>query len=153
MTEQKPPRKTIEPLKERQLQLVKEFQLINKWEDRYRKIISIGKTLPPLEDQHKTDDLKVKGCQSQVWLMARQDEHQHLHFQADSDALIVKGLVAILLRIYTDATPDEILNTPPDFIKELGFAHHLSPSRTNGLYALIKQIFFYATAFKYQQTM
>ena len=135
-------------LKQRQLKLINEFSHIKSWEDRYRQIIAMGKSLPPLSSDKKLDEYKVRGCQSQVWLLAHRQENNKIIFTADSDALIVRGLVAILLQIYSDSTPDEILNTPPDFIQQLGLASHLSPSRANGLYAMVKQIFYYATAFK-----
>ncbi len=118
------------------------------WEDRYRHIIDLGKSLPPMREDDKTEDLKVRGCQSQVWLKAELRPDRTLHFIADSDALIVKGLIAMLLRIYSDRTPQEILASDPDFIRELGLAQHLSPSRANGLNAMIKQIKYYALAFQ-----
>ena len=108
-----------------------------------------------MPDDLKVDDLKVKGCQSQVWLKAdlRKDANgeARVYFLADSDALIVKGLVAILLKVYSGRTPKEILDLSPDFIRELGFEANLSPSRANGLQAMIKQIKFYALAFSYKQ--
>lgn len=135
-------------LMDRQKQLVSEFSKLSSWEDRYKHLIGVGKELPAMNDEKKLDEVKVKGCQSQVWLHARLDDQQRIHFEADSDAMIVRGLVAVLLRVYSDATPDEILSTPPDFIKEIGFETNLSPSRANGLYSMIKQIMYYATAFK-----
>ncbi len=117
----------------------------------------MGKSLPEFPEKLKTEDLKVKGCQSQVWLSATLKEElnensaslvKKIYFQADSDALIVKGLIAILLRVYSGRTPDEILALAPDFISELGFSSNLSPSRANGLQAMVKQIKYYALAFK-----
>lgn len=134
-------------LLERQKEVVNEFTTLKDWEDRYKKLIEIGKALPPLPDEKKHDEFKVKGCQSQVWMHARVHEGR-VQFEADSDALLVRGLVALLLRVYSDATPDEILITPPDFIKDIGLESKLSPSRANGLLSMIKQMKFYAMAFK-----
>ena len=129
--------------------LVAEFQKFPNWEDRYKKLIEIGRTLPEMPEDLKTEDLKVKGCQSQVWLHARLDDQGRVFFQGDSDAQLVKGLVAILLRVYSDALPQEILNFPPEFLKTLGFEANLSPSRSNGLHSMLKQIRNYAIAFSY----
>ena len=111
-------------------------------------MIQLGKQLEPLPDELKVEDLKVKGCQSQVWMQAQLNDKGQVVIRADSDALIVKGLVSLLLRIYSEATPKQILETPPNFIEELGFKSHLSPSRANGFYAMVRQIHYYATAFK-----
>jgi cysteine desulfuration protein SufE len=132
---------------ERQKQVVQEFAGLSDWEARYKKLIEIGKRLPGLPDEKKLEDYKVKGCQSQVWIHAKMNDGKVI-FEADSDALLVRGLVALLLRIYSDATPDEILVTPPDFVKEIGLESKLSPSRANGLFSMIKQIKFYAMAFQ-----
>jgi cysteine desulfuration protein SufE len=131
---------------ERQKSIVREFEGLKDWEDRYKKIIELGKALPDLPPEKKLDDFKVKGCQSQVWMYARMSDGK-IFFEADSDALLVRGLVALLLRIYSDAKPSEVLSTPPDFVKELGFETKLSPSRANGLYSMIKQMKYYAMAF------
>ena len=119
------------------------------WEKKYEKIIEYGKAWPGLDEATKIDDLKVKGCQSQVWIKAELNSEKKIVFKGDSDALIVKGLVAILLKIYSDETPETILKTEPDFLKDIGFDSGLSPSRTNGLYSMLKQIKYYATAFQY----
>jgi cysteine desulfuration protein SufE len=132
---------------DRQKQIVAEFSGLSNWEDRYKKLIELGKTLPDLPDEKKLEDYKVKGCQSQVWIHARMDDGKVI-FEADSDALLVRGLVALLLRIYSDATPGEILITAPDFVKEIGLESKLSPSRANGLFSMIKQMKFYAMAFQ-----
>jgi len=134
-------------IKDRQKEVVAEFNGISDWEDRYKKIIEIGKALPEMPDARKLEDYKVKGCQSQVWIHADFKDGKVI-FDADSDALIVRGLVALLLRIYSNASPDEILLTPPDFVKEIGLESKLSPSRANGLYSMIKQMKFYAMAFQ-----
>ena len=123
-----------------------QFQALSHWEDKYRQIIGMGKKLPPLEKKYQTQEYLVKGCQSQVWLVA-QWHPPHVDFKADSDALIVKGLIAILLKVYSGKTPDQILAFSPKFIEELGLNTHLSQTRANGLVAMIKQIRYYAIAF------
>ncbi len=119
------------------------------WEKKFEKIIEYGKHWPGLTDAEKLEDLKVKGCQSQVWIKAELNSNKKIVFKGDSDALIVKGLVAIVLKIYSDESPETILKTEPQFLREIGFDSGLSPSRTNGLYSMIKQIKYYATAFQY----
>lgn len=135
--------------RERQQAIVAEFQGLLDWEARYRKLIELGKALPDLPDEKKAEDFKIRGCQSQVWMHARL-ENGRVIFEADSDALLVRGLVALLLRVYSDATPAEILTTAPDFVREIGLESKLSPSRANGLFAMIKQMKFYAMAFQTQ---
>lgn len=134
-------------LKQRSEQIIAEFSRLETWEDRYKKIIALGKKMPDLPDSLRTEESKVKGCQSQVWLHAKQNDQGEIIFQGDSDALLVKGLVAMLLEIYSGSTPEEILTTPPEFLKAIGFEGNLSPSRANGLFAMIKQIRYFATAF------
>lgn len=134
-------------LAERQNEVVAEFAGLADWEQRYKKLIELGKQLPDLPDEKKLEDFKVKGCQSQVWMHARM-ENGRIYFEADSDALLVRGLVALLLRVYSGATPQEILTTPPDFVREIGLENKLSPSRANGLFSMIKQMKFYAMAFQ-----
>ncbi len=131
---------------ERQKQIVAEFQPLDSWEERYKKIIALGKALPDLPEAKKTEDAKVKGCQSQVWLHADLVNGKVI-FSADSDALLVRGLVALLLRLYSELTPQEILTTSPDFIKEIGLESKLTPSRANGLMSMVKQIKYYGLAF------
>lgn len=135
-------------IKETQSQIVEEFSGLGNWEQRYKKIIDLGKALPELDEKFKTEELKVKGCQSQVWIHASLSDDNKVIYQADSDALIVRGLVALLMKVYSGATPDEILATEPTFIGDIGLQSHLSPSRTNGLMSMIKQIKYYAAAFK-----
>lgn len=131
-------------------QIKKDFSSQYDWEHKYEKIIEYGKKWPGLEESLKNEDLKVKGCQSQVWIKADLDPvTKKVIFRGDSDAIIVKGLVAIVLSVYSNETPDMILRTEPLFLKEIGFDSGLSPSRTNGLYSMIKQIKYYATAFQY----
>lgn len=134
-------------LMERERAVVAEFAGLADWEDRYKKLIELGRALPEMPEGKKLEDYKVKGCQSQVWMHARVEDGRVI-FEGDSDALLVRGLVALLLRVYSGATPEEILNTPPDFIREIGLESKLSPSRANGLFSMIKQMKFYAMAFQ-----
>jgi cysteine desulfuration protein SufE len=134
---------------DRQNKVIADFSAHTQWEDRYKKIIEIGKALPEMAENLKTEQNIVKGCQSQVWLHAALNDQGQVMLQGDSDALIVKGLVALLLAVYSGATPEEILATPPEFLKALGFEGNLSPSRANGLHAMLKQIKNYALAFDY----
>jgi len=133
---------------DRQAKLVQEFAAFPNWEERYKHLIEKGKKLPALPPEIQDEKYKVKGCQSQVWLHAGLDAQGRMVLQGDSDALIVKGLVAVLLEAYSPATPDEVLGARTDFLKDLGFEGHLSPSRANGLFAMLKQILYYATAFQ-----
>ena len=125
------------------------FDRCSTWEQKYEKIIELGKKWPGLEDSEKSEDLKVKGCQSQVWIKAELSKDKKIIFKGDSDALLVKGLVAIVLQIYSDETPKTILATDVGFLKDMGFDTGLSPSRSNGLYSMIKQLKYYGTAFQY----
>lgn len=134
---------------EDKIESVKKDFSSNNWEEKYEKIIEYGKSWPGLDETSKIDDLKVKGCQSQVWIKAELSADKKIIFKGDSDAIIVKGLVAILLKVYSGETPETILKTEPNFLKDIGFDSGLSPSRTNGLYSMIKQIKYYATAFQY----
>lgn len=127
--------------------LVAEFQKFADWEDRYKYIIDLGKNLPEMREEDKTEQNKVKGCQSQVWLHAHLDKGI-VYFSADSDASIVKGIVSILVRVYSGATPAEILATKPEFLDQIGLRQHLSMSRANGLSSMVKQISMFALAFK-----
>lgn len=136
-------------IEQRQAQVISDFSALSDWEARYKKIIDLGKSLPEMPADLKTEKNIVKGCQSQVWLHAALNEKGQVILQGDSDALIVKGLVGLLLRVYSGATPSEILNTPPEFLKALGFEGNLSPSRANGLHSMLRQIKMYATAFDY----
>jgi cysteine desulfuration protein SufE len=129
--------------------LKSEFAALSSWEDKYQKLIDMGKKWPGLPDDLKIEDLKVKGCQSQVWIKAEMTADKKIVFRGDSDALLVRGLVAIVLSIYSNETPQSILSTDPVFLKEMGFDSGLSPSRSNGLYSMIKQVKYYATAFQY----
>jgi cysteine desulfuration protein SufE len=134
-------------LQQRVQKIIQEFSRLEDWESRYKAIIEMGRALPELADALKTEDAKVKGCQSQVWLHAR-IEQGRVVFQGDSDALLVRGLVALLLRVYSRATPAQILQTPTDFVQQMGLGEKLSPSRANGLFSMIKQIKYYALAYQ-----
>ena len=127
--------------------LKSDFQKDPDWEARYKRVIDIGKALAPLPEKYRTEQYLVKGCQSQVWLHAELGSDGRMKLVGDSDAVIVRGLVACLIRVYSDATPAEVLSVTPQFLKDLGFESHLSPSRANGLNSMVKQIYLYATAF------
>lgn len=131
----------------RRQKLIAEFQNLPDWESRYKKIIALGKSWPDLPETLKTEEAKVKGCQSQVWLHAHRAADGGVEFQGDSDAFLVKGLVALLLGLYSGLQPETILKNPPEFLKELGFESNLSPSRANGLNSMIKQMKTFAMAF------
>lgn len=137
------------PIADKIEQIKKDFGAQVDWETKYEKIIEYGKKWPGLPDELKIEDLKVKGCQSQVWIKAEPGPDKTILLRGDSDALIVKGLVAIVLTVYSGETPETILKTEATFLKEIGFDSGLSPSRSNGLYSMIKQIKYYATAFQY----
>lgn len=123
-----------------QADLVDEFDIFDDWMSRYEYVIDLGRQLPDFPDEWKTDVNKIQGCQSQVWLnMALRDGK--IHIDGTSDASIVSGLVAIVLRVYSGREPQEILNTKPDFIADLGFNDHLSPTRSNGLHSMLRAIY------------
>ena len=122
-----------------QQDLIGEFQLFDNWLDRYQYLIDLGRKLPEFPDEYKTDDYRLHGCQSQVWLRAT-EEAGELSFAAISDSAIVSGLIAVLMRVYSGRTPADILATPPDFIDAIGLDAHLSPTRSNGLHAMIDAI-------------
>lgn len=128
-------------------EIVDEFSLFDTWDDKYEYIIDLGKRLAPLPDQFKVDANKVKGCQSTVWLVADYDQGK-IFYRAESDAVIVKGLISMLIRVLSGHTPDEILNAKMDFINKIGMTSHLAQTRSNGLLAMVKQMKHYALAFK-----
>lgn len=132
-----------------QQKIIQEFKGFTTWEEKYKHIITLGKQLPEMPEEDRREDLKVKGCQSQVWLKADLDQSYKVVFQADSDALIVKGLIALLLSVFSHQTPEDILAADVKFIEEIGLSSHLSASRANGLQSMIKQIKYYAHAFDY----
>ncbi|MCD2421759.1 SufE family protein [Niabella pedocola] len=136
--------KSIEEIEE---EIVDEFSLFDSWDDKYEYIIDLGKKLQPLDDAFKKDENKVKGCQSTVWLVADYQDG-HVIYKAESDAVIVKGLISMLIRVLSNHTPDEILNADMDFINKIGMTSHLAQTRSNGLRAMVKQMKHYALAFK-----
>jgi cysteine desulfuration protein SufE len=128
-------------------EIIEEFALFDSWDDKYEYIIDLGKRLPPLDPKYKTDENRVRGCQSSVWLVANY-ENGKLFYQADSDALIVKGLISMLIRVLSGKTPDEIIEAKLDFIREIGMTTHLAQTRSNGLLNMVKQMKHYALAYK-----
>lgn len=130
-------------IKEIQEEIVDEFTMFEDWMQRYEYMIELGKSVPVIDDQYKTDNNLIKGCQSKVWLHSEL-EGDKIHFSADSDAIITKGIVAVLLRVFNDQSPKDILEANMDFIDEIGLKEHLSPTRANGLVSMIKQIKLYA---------
>ncbi len=128
---------------EKQAQVVAEFQAIPEWEERYKRIIALARNLPPMPDELKTDERKVRGCASTVWLYARANGDQ-VHYVADSDAVLVRGLIALLLGVYSDESAEDIVACKPDFIETIGLNANLSPNRANGLSAMVLQIKRYA---------
>ncbi len=128
-------------------EIVEEFSLFDSWDDKYEYIIDLGKKLPPLDDQYKKDENRVRGCQSTVWLTADY-ENGKIFYKADSDAVIVKGLISMLIRVLSGQEADKIINANLDFIKEIGMMSHLAQTRANGLLAMVKQMKNYALAFK-----
>jgi cysteine desulfuration protein SufE len=133
-------------LAQAQQDIVEEFALFGDWQDRYEHLIELGKELPLIAPEKKTEENIVRGCQSRVWLNAEQ-QNDLVHFTADSDAMITKGLIALLVRVLNDRTPEEILNTPITFIDAIGLREHLSPNRANGLSAMLDQMKRYALAY------
>jgi cysteine desulfuration protein SufE len=128
-------------------EIVEEFSLFDSWDDKYEYIIDLGKKLPALEDVYKKDENKVRGCQSTVWLVAEYRDGR-IFYKAESDAVIVKGLISMLIRVLSGQTPDDIVQAPLDFIREIGMTSHLAQTRSNGLLAMVKQMKNYALAYK-----
>ncbi|MCG2610440.1 SufE family protein [Flavobacterium sp. SM15] len=134
-------------IKEIQEEIVDEFSMFDDWMQRYEYIIELGKSLPLINEQFKTDDNIIKGCQSKVWVHA-EEQAGNVVFTADSDAILTKGIIAILVRTFSNQSPKAILESDTDFIDEIGLKEHLSPTRANGLVSMIKQIKMYALAFQ-----
>ncbi len=132
---------------EKESQIINEFSMFDDWIDKYNYLIELGKTLPVIDEQHKTDQYLISGCQSKVWLFAFIKEGK-VFFTGDSDAIITKGIVNLLIRVLSDQTPDDIIQAKLEFIDNVGLKEHLSPTRSNGLSAMIKQMKLYATVFK-----
>ena len=133
-------------IKDIQEEIVDEFSMFDDWMQRYEYIIDLGKNLPLIQEEFKTDDNLIKGCQSKVWLKGEQNTDK-IVFTADSDAILTKGIIAILIRTFSNQTATDILNADMDFIDEIGLKEHLSPTRANGLVSMIKNIKMYALAF------
>ncbi len=134
-------------INERQDEIIDEFSGFDDWMDKYQLLIDLGNEQQPLEEKYKTEQNLIDGCQSRVWLQADYVDGK-IHFTAESDALIVKGIVALLIRVLSDATPQEILDAELYFIDKIGLKEHLSPTRSNGLLAMVKQMRMYALAFQ-----
>src|SRR5882724_11652541 len=134
-------------IKEEQDEIIADFEFFGGWEDKYEYIIQMGKELPPLEEQYKKEENLIRGCQSRVWLHAEQTDGK-LIFTADSDAVITKGLVSMVIRVLSGHTPKEIVDAEIYFIDAIGLRNHLSPTRSNGLLSMLKQIKLYALAFQ-----
>lgn len=134
-------------IKEIQDEIIDEFTGFDDWLDRYQLLIDLGSEQEPLPEEYKTDNNLIEGCQSRVWLQADVVDGKVI-FRAESDALIVKGIIALLIKVYSGHTPDEILASEPYFVEAIGLKEHLSPTRSNGLVAMIKQMRLYALAFK-----
>lgn len=133
-------------ISEIQEEIISDFEQFEDWMDKYSYLIEIGNSLPEIDPKYKTDDNLIRGCQSRVWLQQKL-VGDYLIFEAESDALIVKGLVALLLKVYSERTPKEILANDPYFINKIGLHQHLSPTRSNGLMSMVKQIKLYAMAY------
>ena len=134
-------------INEIQDQIIDEFGCVEDWMDKYQMLIELGNTLEPLDEKYKTPQNIIEGCQSRVWLQADYRDGL-IHFTGESDAVIVKGIVSLLIQVLSGHTPDEILNTELYFIDQIGLKEHLSPTRSNGLVSMIKQMRVYALAFK-----
>ena len=146
-------------INEIQDEIIEEFSGFDDWMDKYQLLIDLGNEQEPLEEKYKTEQNLIDGCQSRVWLVAEEREvkseevksEKRIHFRAESDALIVKGIVSLLIRVLSDHTPQEILDADLYFIEEIGLKEHLSPTRSNGLVAMVKQMRVYALAFSAKQ--
>ena len=130
--------------------IIDEFSLFDDWMQRYEYMIDLGKSLPLIDEEYKTDAYSIKGCQSKVWVHAGIEDGK-VHFTADSDAIITKGIIAILIRAFSGQSPQDIIDADMAFIDEIGLKEHLSPTRANGLVSMIKQLKLYAVAFRVQQ--
>ena len=137
----------MESIAEKQQEVIEEFSLFEDWMQRYEHMIDLGKSLPLIAEEYKTEDNIIKGCQSKVWVHAALEEDQ-LVFTADSDAIITKGIIAILIRVFSHQHPKAILEADTDFIDKIGLKEHLSPTRANGLVSMMKQIKMYAVAYQ-----
>jgi cysteine desulfuration protein SufE len=137
-------------IKEIQDEIVDEFSMFEEWDERYQYVIDLGKTLPLVDEKYKTEENIIKGCQSKVWLHGEEKDGK-IVFTADSDAILTKGIIAILIRVFSNQEPADILQADTAFIDEIGLKEHLSPTRANGLVSMIKQIKMYALVFQAKQ--
>ncbi len=133
-------------IKEKQEEIIEEFSVFDDWMDKYNYLIELGNDLPAMDEQYKTQQNLIEGCQSKVWLNADMKDGK-LKFSADSDAIITKGIIALLVRVLNNEAPEDVLNTDLHFIDEIGLQQNLSPTRSNGLLAMVKQMKLYAMAF------
>ena len=134
-------------IEETEQEIIEEFEIFEDWMQKYEYIIDLGKSLPIIDEKYKTEDKLIKGCQSRVWLHSEQKDGKVI-FTADSDAIITKGMVALMIRVLSNHTPDEIMNAKLDFVEKIGLTQHLSPTRSNGLVSMIKQMKMDAIAYK-----
>lgn len=137
-------------IEKKEQQIVNEFSIFDDWMDRYNYLIELGKSMPIIDDKYKTDQYLISGCQSKVWLYADFEDGKVL-YSADSDAIITKGIVNLLIRILSNQTPQEIIDAPLGCIDSIGLKEHLSPTRSNGLVSMIKQMKMYAMVYKLKQ--
>ena len=135
-------------VQEKENAIIEEFDMFDDWMDKYAYLIELGKELPLIDEKYRTEKYLISGCQSRVWMHARQDENGKVIFTADSDAVITKGIISLLVKVFSGHTPKEILTSDFGFLDKIGLKEHLSPTRANGLTSMIKQIQFYAQAFQ-----
>jgi cysteine desulfuration protein SufE len=140
-------KQSIKMIRDLENEIISEFQQFDDWMDKYNYLIEMGKSLPVIDEKFKTDSNLITGCQSKVWLFAIH-EGGRIYFKADSDAVITKGIISMLIRVLSGQTPDDIINADMEFIDSIGLKEHLSPTRSNGLSSMIKQMKLYALAFK-----
>jgi cysteine desulfuration protein SufE len=135
-------------IEEKQQEIISDFSMFNDWMQKYEFIIDLGKDLPLIQEQYKTEDNLIKGCQSRVWLQADLDSHGRLDLSADSDAIITKGLIALVIQVLNHELPADVAKADLHFVKDIGLSEHLSPTRSNGLASMIQQIKNYAIAYQ-----
>ncbi len=133
-------------IEEKQAEIIEEFSYFDEWMEKYEHLIELGKELPLIDEQYKVEDNLIKGCQSRVWLHGELDDRGRVKFTADSDAIITKGIISMLVRILSDEKPRDIISADLHFIDDIGLHEHLSPTRSNGLLAMIKQMKYYGLA-------
>ncbi len=134
-------------IQETEKEIIEEFELFDDWMGKYEHLIELGRSLPIIEDKHRTEDKLIKGCQAQVWLHSEVKDGKVI-YTADSDAIITKGMVALMVRVLSNHTPEEIVNAKLEFVEKVGLTKHLSPTRSNGLVSMIKQMKLDALAYK-----